>query len=115
MYLKNSENSQQNTCLGVSFLIKLRNWEPATSQKRESGAGAFLWISRTFLEHLFYETSPMAAAENKICFSGTFEFSDWNIIVYTVYPNERCISKNNWIFNIKLFAFLKNWFECIWN
>ena len=111
MYLKNSENSQQNTCLGVSFLIKLRNWEPATSQKRESGAGAFLWISRTFLEHLFYETSPMAAAENKIW----IEFSDWNIIVYTVYPNERCISKNNWIFNIKLFAFLKNWFECIWN
>ena len=25
MYLKSSENSQQSTCLGVSFLIKLRN------------------------------------------------------------------------------------------
>ena len=38
MLLKISQNSQENTCARVSFLIKLQ----------ASAAGAFLWILRKF-------------------------------------------------------------------
>ena len=43
-----SQNSQENTCVRVSFLIKM--------QVCDSGTGVFLWILWKFKEHLFYRT-----------------------------------------------------------
>ena len=33
------QNSQENTCTGVSFLNKVAGFQPATIKKRNSGAG----------------------------------------------------------------------------
>ena len=43
MFVKTSQNSQENTCLGVSFLIKLNN------------TGVFLWILWNFKNNFFTE------------------------------------------------------------
>ena len=59
VFLEISQNSQENTCARVSFLIKLQAWD--------SGTGIFLWILQNFLEHLFYRTPPVAASEPMKC------------------------------------------------
>ena len=41
-----SQNSQENTCATVSFLIKLQ--APAPLLKKDSGTGVFLWVLRNF-------------------------------------------------------------------
>ena len=46
VFLKISQNSQGNTCVRVSFLIKLQ----------ASGTGFFLWVLRNVKKHLFYRT-----------------------------------------------------------
>ena len=39
------QNSQENTCAGVSLLLmKLQIYSVELSQKGDSGTGAFLWI-----------------------------------------------------------------------
>ena len=54
-FLKISQNSQEKTCVRVSFLIKLQNsgLRPATLLK-DSGTGVFLWILRNFLRTFFF-------------------------------------------------------------
>ena len=47
MFLKIFQNSQGNTCVGDSFLIKLQ----------DSNIGVFLWILRNFSEHLFSQNT----------------------------------------------------------
>ena len=37
---------------------------PATLLKTDSNTGIFLWYLRTFKEHIFYRTPPVAASEN---------------------------------------------------
>ena len=37
---------------------------PATLLKIDSNTGIFLWYLRTFKEHIFYRTPPVAASEN---------------------------------------------------
>ena len=49
LFLKISQNSQENTCARVPFLILIKN---------DSGTGIFLWISGNFQEHLYYATPP---------------------------------------------------------
>ena len=49
-YLKILQNSQENTCSRVSFLVKLQAWG--------TRACVFQWILRIYLEHLFYKTPP---------------------------------------------------------
>ena len=44
MFLEISQNSPEDTCARVSFLIKLQV------------TGVFLWILQNFYEHLFYRT-----------------------------------------------------------
>ena len=44
LFLKISLNSMQNTCAGVSFLIKLQTYSLQLYRKRDSGAGIFLQI-----------------------------------------------------------------------
>ena len=57
MFWKILRNAQQNTCVGV-FYITLQACRPPALLKRDSNAGAFLWILRNFKEHLFWSTSP---------------------------------------------------------
>ena len=54
MFLKILRMSQRDTYVGVSILIKLQSFRPATSLKRDPNTGVFLWNSRNFLEHLFW-------------------------------------------------------------
>ena len=46
LFWKISQNSQENTCARVSFLI--RAWGLQLYLKRDSGTGVFLWILRCF-------------------------------------------------------------------
>ena len=55
IYLKNSQNLQENPCTRVSFLIKLQV-SACNFIKKETGAGVFLWILRKFLEQPFSRT-----------------------------------------------------------
>ena len=56
------KHSQENTYVGVSFLIKLLAWRPATLLKRDSNTLAFLWILRNFYDHLFFRTPLVDAS-----------------------------------------------------
>ena len=56
MSLKILQYSEKNTCVGVSFSIKLQAIKPVTLLTRESNADIFLWISQNFWEHLFWTT-----------------------------------------------------------
>ena len=42
LFLKNSQNSQENTCAGVSFLVKSLFFKSLNFIKKNSGAGVFL-------------------------------------------------------------------------
>ena len=48
VFLEVSQNSQENTCARVSFLIKLQASGLQLYQKRDSGTGVFLRILRNF-------------------------------------------------------------------
>ena len=52
------QNSQENTCVRVSILVKLQalGLSPAVLLKRDPGTGVFLWILRNLKEHDFYGT-----------------------------------------------------------
>ena len=54
-FLKISQYSQENTCVGVSFLTLL---------KRNSNTSVFLWISWNFQETYFQEHLQKAASDN---------------------------------------------------
>ena len=61
VFSKISQNSQESTCVWVSFLIKLQAWRPATSSKRDSNTTVFIrmlkmWtFSRTLILKNIYE------------------------------------------------------------
>ena len=42
----------------------MQTLKPATLLKTDSNTGIFLWYLRTFKEHIFYRTPPVAASEN---------------------------------------------------
>ena len=48
VFLEISQNSQENTCAKVSFLIKLHACGLHLYQKRDSSTGLFLWFLRYF-------------------------------------------------------------------
>ena len=48
LFLKISLYLQQNTCVGVSFLIKIQAFRPATLLKRDSNTGVFLTMLQNF-------------------------------------------------------------------
>ena len=60
VFLEISQNSQENSCARVSFLIKLQALGLQLYLKRDPGTGVFLWILRKFLrtpfltEHLWW-------------------------------------------------------------
>ena len=70
MLLENSQNSQENTCARVSFLIELQACGLQLYQKRDSGTGVLLWkfykISKnTFFTEHFWETSVFIFSKNE--------------------------------------------------
>ena len=93
VFLEISENSQENACARVSFLIKLQpSYFPVFGLnteiygvnlseykkirdlqlylKRDSGTGVFLRILRNFQEHFFYRTPLDGASEKSFIESG---------------------------------------------
>ena len=44
LFLRSSQHSQENTCIGVSFSIKIRTFSPETLLKRSFNTGVPLWI-----------------------------------------------------------------------
>ena len=62
--LKNFVNfTGKHLCL-TFFVIKLQAVTPATLLKTDSNTGIFLWYLRTFKEHIFYRTPPVAASKD---------------------------------------------------
>ena len=61
VFLKISQNSQENTCARVSFLIKMQSWGLQLYSKRDSGTGTceFCKISKNTCS---YRTPPKAAS-----------------------------------------------------
>ena len=57
MFLKISQNSQENTCARASFSIKLQASGLQLHLKRDSGTVIFLLILRNFQERLFSQTT----------------------------------------------------------
>ena len=55
--LKVLQNSQENTCLRVSFLLKLKASGLKLYLKRDSGTDVFLWILRNFYKHPFLQNT----------------------------------------------------------
>ena len=43
-----SQYSQKNTCVGVSFLIKMQAFRPAAISKRDFNTNVFFWILPNF-------------------------------------------------------------------
>ena len=56
LFLKISQYSKEDTCVGVSSLIKLQVFRTATLLKRDSNTVAFLWKLQNFYKHLFWRT-----------------------------------------------------------
>ena len=57
VFLKISQNLQENTFVGVFFLIKLQASGLKLYQKRDSNTGVFLWILWNFLRTLFLKNT----------------------------------------------------------
>ena len=72
--LEISWNSQENTCVRVSFLIKL---QPSLQLylKKDASMGAFLWIYEISKNTFSYRTTPVAAS-NRWYFAW-FLSKDW--------------------------------------
>ena len=59
--LKFSQNSQENTRVGVSFLIKLQASACNSIKKRDCEIGIFLWIWEIF-NNTFFDRTPLVIA-----------------------------------------------------
>ena len=114
LFLKISRYSQENTCVGVSFLIKLQALRPVTLLKRDSDTGFFsceyceIFKNTYFEEHLrtaVTENIPCSKLENngviKLYFNSNFSCK--------CLTNKKCTRKKSEIklLNLKEFI-LKN-------
>ena len=98
VFLKISQNSEEDTCARVSFLIKLQAWDlapaallknrlfltPALYSKRDLFSCEFCEISKNTF---FYGTSPMATSEvgcNECWDFGIFNFILFSLFVFNV-------------------------------
>ena len=57
MFLEISQNSHENTCARVSFLIKLQAWSLQLYFKKDSGTGVFLWVWQNFQERIILKNT----------------------------------------------------------
>ena len=66
VFLGISQNSQENICARVSFLIKLQvSASVCNFIKKETDICVFLWILRTFKNNFSYRIPPVAASDYK--------------------------------------------------
>ena len=87
----------QASVLKVTHKVS-QTWMPANILKRNSSAGAFLWILRNFKEQLFYRTTPVAASSN--CW---FQVNVVHIIWENLLLNSEAFSKK--VLDIKELVF----------
>ena len=64
VFLEISKNSQENTCVSVSFLIKLQAWDlgPATLLKKETLAQVFSCEICEISKNTFFHRTHLVAA-----------------------------------------------------
>ena len=68
LFLKILWYSQENTCVWVSFLLKLQAFRPLNILEMDFNTDIFLWISGNLQEHLFWRTF----ANGCFCIFGNF-------------------------------------------
>ena len=69
LFLKISQYSQENTCVGISFLIKMQAFRAPALLKRDSNTGVFCEHWEIFKNTYFEEHLRTAASESFIWFS----------------------------------------------
>ena len=87
VFLKFLQNSQENSCTRVSFLIKLQTWGLQLYYKRDSSTGVSCEICEIFKNTFFY-TALLVVASDRIepklwqCICHSFkQIFSWNIII----------------------------------
>ena len=101
------QNSQENTCARVSFLIKL--------QKRDSGRGVFCKFCEIF-KNTFFHRTPLVAASGNIWYENNCDFNsyrfnlvtNWLLPLFCSLEGKRKIIflGNRWSCNERYFCFL---------
>ena len=89
VFLRISQCSQENNCLGVSFM-NMQAWRPATLLKTDSNIGIFLWNLRNFQEHLFLQNTFGACFWRYLMNSLFIAFENdewWPFVVCTSSPS----------------------------
>ena len=106
--LKSSQNSQENTCARVSFLIKLQSSSMQVYYKRDSGKKAFSCeFGKTFKNTFFYRTPPLAASVSinywpEQYLQHTFEYTTWDFRYSETALNKKSRWKKICVFQIML-------------
>ena len=69
MFWEISQNSQENTCARVYFLIKLQAWGQQLYLKSDSSTGVFLWIFAKYLRTPFPQkiSGPLLLIWSRAC------------------------------------------------
>ena len=65
MFFEILQNSQENICARVSFLIKLQGWRPATLLKKEIPTQAFSCEYCSVFKNNYLEKHPQTSACKK--------------------------------------------------
>ena len=63
VFLKISQNSQEDTCARISFLIKLQAWELQLYKKETLAQVLSFEIYEVFNNTYFYRTPPVAVSD----------------------------------------------------
>ena len=71
LFLKLSHYSLENTCVGISFLMKMQAFRPAALLKRDSNTGVFCEHWESFKNTYFEEHLQTAASDS---FTWTFSY-----------------------------------------
>ena len=85
MFLEILQNSQENTCVRVSFLIKLQASDLQLYWKRDSDTGGFLWILWNFYEHSFLQNTSGGCFCFFKCLFSYFLYASLYIIYLRLY------------------------------
>ena len=88
--LKFLQNSQENTCVGVSFLIKLQALDLQLDLKKRIQHRCFPMNNAKFLITVFYRTTSVAASVN----SKTLDPRLTTALCISVQGSNRCLGMN---------------------
>ena len=73
VFLEILQNSQENTCFKVSFLIKLQGEASNFNKKETLTQGISFEFYRISKNSFSYKTPPVAASDGRICFKYPFK------------------------------------------